>query len=60
MEGHIAHMGETRNVYNILVGKLEKRDNLRELTVRVWAGFIWLMTVTRSRPLLKTHRECLD
>jgi hypothetical protein len=55
--GHVASMGEMRNVHNILVGKpKEKRplgkprrrweDNigmdLREVGGKVWTGFIWL------------------
>jgi hypothetical protein len=31
--GHAAHMGEMRNVYSILVGKLERRDHSEDLGI---------------------------
>jgi hypothetical protein len=55
--GHIACMGKMRNVYKILVGKLEGRDHLEDLGTdgkiileliagklgrKIWAGFICL------------------
>jgi hypothetical protein len=55
--GHVARMGEGRNVYRVLVGKPEgKRPlgrpwrrwkdgikmDLREIGWRVWSGFTWL------------------
>jgi hypothetical protein len=45
--GHVAHMRETRNVYEILVGKCEGKRPLgkprhRWTDWRVWIGFIWL------------------
>jgi hypothetical protein len=55
--GHVARMGEGRNVYRVLVGTPEGRrtlerprrrwDNgikmdLREIGWRVWSGFTWL------------------
>jgi len=64
--GHVAHTEEMRNVYKILVGKPEGkrplgrprgrwknsiRMNLREIGVKVWFGFIWLMIGTSCRLL---------
>jgi hypothetical protein len=55
--GHVARVGEGRNVYRILVGRpegkrpLERRRrrwedgikmDLREIGCGVWSGFIWL------------------
>jgi hypothetical protein len=56
--GHVAHMGEIRNAYNILVGKLEgKRDHSVHIGIdgtialeqilgkqggKEWSEFIWL------------------
>jgi hypothetical protein len=56
--GHVAHMGEGRNVYRVLVGKPEgkrplgrprriwedgsKRTSGRLVGSGVWSGFIWL------------------
>jgi hypothetical protein len=55
--GHVARMGEGRNVYRVLVGKpegkrkLERprcgledglRMDLREIGWGLWIGFIWL------------------
>jgi hypothetical protein len=55
--GHVAHTGEGRNVYRVLVGKPKgKRRHerprhrwedginmgLREIVGRVWSGFTWL------------------
>jgi hypothetical protein len=54
--GHVASMGEMRNVYKILVGKPEGKSHSEELSVdrkitlecilgkqgeKVWTGFIW-------------------
>jgi hypothetical protein len=46
---HVAHMGEKRNAYRILVGKPEGRRPLgrckwilEKLDDVVWTGFIWL------------------
>jgi hypothetical protein len=65
--GHVARMGEGRNVYRVLVGKPEgKRSlerprhrwedgikmDLREMVWgRVWCGFTWLRTGTTGRLL---------
>jgi len=64
--GHIAHIGEMRNVYKILVRKPEKkrplrrpkhrwedniRLNLKEEVGRVQIGFIWL-SIGKSSGLL--------
>jgi hypothetical protein len=55
--GHVARMGEGRNVYRVLVGKPEGKTplgrprrrweygitlNLREIDGGVWSGFTWL------------------
>jgi hypothetical protein len=55
--GHVARMEEMRNVYCVLVGNPEEKDNLEGTGVderiilkwilkkydgRVWTGFIWL------------------
>jgi hypothetical protein len=55
--GHVARMGEGRNVYRVKVGKLERKDHLedqgidgrlgltwtlRRLVGGVWSGFSWL------------------
>jgi hypothetical protein len=57
--GHVAHMGEDRKVYKVLVGKPEGkrplgrprcrwedgiRMELRETGLGVWIGFYWLRT----------------
>jgi hypothetical protein len=57
--GHVARMGEDREVYRVLVGKLEGkrsfggpkrrwedgiRMNVREIGRRVWSGYSWLRT----------------
>jgi hypothetical protein len=59
--GHVAHMGEMRNAYKILVENPEVKtplgiprrrweDNIRmvirEIRSRVWTGFMWLRTGT--------------
>jgi len=47
--GHIAHVGEMRNAYNILVGKPERKRPIRssmhrwilgKLGGKMWTGFI--------------------
>jgi hypothetical protein len=55
--GHVARMGEGRNVYRVLVGKREgkkplgrqrrrwedgNKTDLREIGWGVWSGFTWL------------------
>jgi hypothetical protein len=51
--GHVARMGEGRNVYRVLVGKPEGKDQgvdgrmgskwtLERLVGGVWSGFTWL------------------
>jgi hypothetical protein len=55
--GHMARIGEGRNVYRILVGKQKEKDHLKDQGVdgrmglkltlwrfvgRAWSGFIWL------------------
>jgi len=55
--GHVAHMGERRGVYRVLVGNLYERDHLgdpgvdgriilrwifRKWDVGVWTGWNWL------------------
>jgi hypothetical protein len=64
--GHVAHMGEGRNVFRVLVGKTEGKrplgrrrhrlENgikmiLRKLAGRVWSGFSWLRIEVGSRLL---------
>jgi hypothetical protein len=59
--GHVAHMGEERKVYKVLVGKPERkrplgrprrkwedgiRMDFREIGLGVWIGFDWLRTGT--------------
>jgi hypothetical protein len=59
--GHVAHIGEERKVYKVLVGKPEGkrplgrprrgweygiRIDLREIGLGVWIGFYWLRTRT--------------
>jgi hypothetical protein len=63
---HVAHMGEERKVYKVLVGKPKgKRPlgrlrhkwedgikmDLREIGWRVWSGCSWLRTGTGGRLL---------
>jgi hypothetical protein len=63
---HVAHMGEGRNKYRVLVGKPEgKRQlerprcrwgdgikiDLREIGWGVWSGFTWLRIGTVGRLL---------
>jgi hypothetical protein len=65
-EGHVARMGEGRNVYRVLMGKAEgKRPlgrpshrwedgikwTLGRLVGRVWSGFTWLGIGTVGRLL---------
>jgi hypothetical protein len=65
---HVAHMGEGRNVYRVLVGKSEGKDHLKgqgtdgrmesewilgRLAVGVWSGFTWLRIGTGG-----SSREC--
>jgi hypothetical protein len=55
--GHVANIGQERNVYRVLVGKPEGKrplerprrrwedgikTDLREIGWEVWSGFIWL------------------
>jgi hypothetical protein len=52
--GHVARMGEGRNVYRVLVGRPEGKDHLKDqgvdgikwtlgrLVGGVWSGFTWL------------------
>jgi len=61
--GHVAGMGEVRNVYNILVGKPEGERPLRrpmnsweewilgKQGGKVWTGCIWLRIGTGGRIL---------
>jgi len=64
--GHVAHTGEMKNTYIILVGKLEGNwplgtprrwweDNIRmdlgENNWKVWTGCIWLRLGTSGGPL---------
>ena len=64
--GHVAHMGESRGVHRVLVGKpKEKRplgrprhrweDNIKmdllEVEWGVWSGLIWLRIGTGGRCL---------
>jgi hypothetical protein len=60
--GHVARMGEGRNVYRVLVGKTEGKSHLKDQGVDgrmgskwtlgrsvgggVWSGFIWLRIAT--------------
>jgi len=59
--GHVAHMGDRRGVYRVLVGKHEGKDRLgdpgldgriklrwiiRNCDVGVWTGSSWLMIGT--------------
>jgi len=52
--GHVAHMGEGRGVYRVLVGKPERKrplwkrrhrweDNIKKWDVEVWTGSSWLI-----------------
>jgi hypothetical protein len=65
-KGHVAHMGEKRGVYRVLVGKPEGKrplgrsrhrwgDNirmdLRKWDVEVWTGMSWLRIGTGGRHL---------
>jgi hypothetical protein len=34
--GHVAHMGETRNAYKILVRKVEGRNHIKDLGIGGW------------------------
>jgi hypothetical protein len=64
--GHVAHMGDIRNVYKILVGNPEERrllgrhkrrweDNIKmdqkEIGFEKWIVFIWLRIGTGGGPL---------
>jgi hypothetical protein len=64
--GHVARMGEGRNVYRVLVGKPkgkrpfgrlrcrwenEIKMDLREIRWGAWSGFTWLRIGTVGRPL---------
>ena len=40
--GHVAHMGEERGVYRVLVGKLEGRNHWGDLGVDGWIIFGWI------------------
>jgi len=66
MAEHVAHMGERRGVYRVLVGKPEGKrppgrprhrweDNikmdLKEVGWGAWTGMIWLRTGTGGRHL---------
>jgi hypothetical protein len=65
--GHVAHMGEKRNAYRILVGKPEGKRPYKDVGRRIilkhvlekygrviWTGFIWL-TIGTSGGLLWTQ-----
>ena len=64
--GHVAHMGERRGVYRVLVGKTEGKgplglhmdrceDNIKmdhqEVEWGAWAGSVWLRIGTGDRHL---------
>jgi hypothetical protein len=64
--GHVARMGEGRNVYRVLVGKPEGKDHLKDqgvdgrmeskwnlgrLVGGMWSGFTWLRMGIFSRLL---------
>ena len=66
LPGHVAHTGERRGVYRVLVGKPEERDHLgdpgidwrmilrwifRQQDVGVWTGSTWLRIGTGGRHL---------
>jgi len=40
--GHVARMGEEREVYRVLVGKSEGRSHLEDLGVYVWIILGWI------------------
>ena len=40
--GHVAHMGEERGAYRVLVGKAEGRNHWRDLGVDGWIIFGWI------------------
>jgi len=57
LTGHVTCMGEIKNAYNILAGKLERSNHLEDLDIgkriildwilrkyngKMWTGFIWL------------------
>jgi len=63
--GHVAHMGDRRDVYTVLVGRPEGKRPLGGPSVQgniilkwmfkkwdgyVWTGLIWLRTGTRDGP----------
>jgi hypothetical protein len=41
--GHVARMGEGRNVYRVLVGKPEGKNHLEEQDVDGWMGSKWIL-----------------
>jgi hypothetical protein len=43
MGGHVALMGETRNAYNVLVGKCEDRDHLEDLGIEGRILLEWIL-----------------
>jgi len=64
--GHVARMGEMKNTFKILVGKLEGKEplgrhkrvcednirmDLRETLREMWTGYVWLRIGTSSRLL---------
>jgi len=40
--GHVAHMGEERGVYRVLVGKPEGKGSMGRRRRRVWIIFGWI------------------
>jgi len=54
MDGHVARMGETRNAYNIFVGKREGKrplgrskhtcydDVIMDLREIIWESMVWI------------------
>ena len=59
--GHVAYMGERKDVYRVLVGNLRERDHLEDPGIDdgtsgsgmlgVWAGSTWLRIETGGRHL---------
>jgi hypothetical protein len=50
--GHVAHVGEKRNAYRILVRKPERKRPLKRPRHRwevVWTGLIWLRIESSGR-----------
>jgi hypothetical protein len=63
--GHVARMGEGRNVYGVLVGKPEGKDHLEDLGVDGRMGSKWTLRRCRSNAYMNYMNksivnECID